>query len=140
VTEEPLFPDKSHTPQDADLARVLGRTKRHWDNITAHALGADPAASPKWTYESKKAGWTLAVRGKRRNLLYLKPYDKRFTVGFALGKDAVEAAEQSDLPADVIKMIKQAPKYPEGRAVRIEVKTAADVKLAKKLLALKMNN
>ena len=37
-------------------------------------------------------------------------------------------------------MVRQSPKYPEGRAVRVEVKTAADVKIAKKLLAIKMAN
>ena len=138
--EEPVFLDKSQVPGEADLARALGRAKRHWDNLKAYALGADPAASPKWTYESRKAGWTFAVRGKRRNLLYLKPFDKRFTVGFAFGKKAVEAVELTDLPGRVIKMIKEAPLYPEGRAVRFQVTSAADVKIAKKLLAIKMEN
>ena len=46
----------------------------------------------------------------------------------------------SNLPADVIKLIKTAPKYPEGRGIRLEVRTAADVKNAKKLLAIKMGH
>lgn len=138
--EEPVFLDKSHMPEDADLAKVLGRAKRHWDSLQAHALDADPAASPRWTYESKKSGWTFAVRGKRRNLLYLKPFERRFTVGFAFGEKAVQVAEQSDLPDHVVEMIRQAPQYPEGRGVRLEVATAADVKIAKRLLAIKMDN
>ena len=138
--EEPVFLDKSHVPEDADLAKVLGRAKRHWDNLRAHALDADSAASPEWTYESKKSGWTFAVRGRRRNLLYLKPYDKSFTLGFAYSEQAVQAAEQSDLPDHVVEIIRQAPKYPEGRAVRVKVTSAADVKIAKKLLAIKIEN
>ena len=138
--DEAVFLDKSHMPEDADLSKVLGRAKRHWDSLKEHALNVEPGASPKWTYESKKSGWTFAVRGKRRNLLYLKPFQRRFTAGFALGDGAVQAAEQSSLPATVIQLIRQAPKYPEGRAVRIEVATAADVRIAKKLLAIKLEN
>jgi len=51
----------------------------------------------------------------------------------------VQAAEQSDLPTDVIEMIRQAPKYPEGRAVCVEVKSARDLKVAKALLDIKLS-
>ncbi len=54
------------------------------------------------------------------------------------GEKAVKAALESNLPADVIKLIKTAPVYPEGRGIRLEVRTAAGVKNAKKLLAFKM--
>jgi hypothetical protein len=50
------------------------------------------------------------------------------------------AAEQSDLPAEVVSPIRQSPKYPEGRAVRLAVTTAPHVTLAQKLLAIKMAN
>jgi len=139
--EEPVFPEKSHMPQDADLARVLGRTKRHWDNLRAHALDADPTAAPEWKYYTKKSGWTFLLRGKRRNVLYMRPTGKhRFAVSFVFGKRAVQTAEQSDLPEHVVEMIRQAPQYPEGRGVRLEVATAADVKIAKRLLAIRMDN
>ena len=139
--DEPVFPDKSHLPTDADLARVLGRTKRHWDNLKAHALEANPTATPEWKFYSKKSGWTFLLRGKRRNVLYLQPIGKRrFTAGFMFGKKAVQAAEQSDLPDHVIEMIRQAPQYPEGRAIRVEVTTAADVKITKMLLAIRRDN
>ncbi len=139
--EEPVFPDKSHMPQDADLARILGRTKRHWDNLRTHALDADPAATPEWEFYSQKSGWTFLLRGKRRNVLYMRPTaSHRFTVTFMFGKKAAQAAEESDLPDHVVEMISRAPQYPEGRAVRIEVTKAADVKIAAKLLAIKMDN
>ena len=74
-------------------------------------------------------------------MLYMRPTAKhRFAVSFIFGKKAVQAAEESDLPDHVVEMIRQAPQYPEGRAVRIEVTTAADVKIAKQLLAIKMDH
>ncbi len=119
---------------------VLGRAKRHWDNLTAHALEADPAAKQEWKFYSARSGWTFVLRGKRRNLFYLIPSAKRFAVSFVFGEKAVKAAEQSDLPRHVIEMIKESPQYPEGRAVRLEVRTAADVKIARQLLAVKLAN
>ncbi|MGD8451809.1 MAG: DUF3788 family protein [Phycisphaerae bacterium] len=137
--DEPLFPDKSHKPTDADLQAVLGAAKRHWDSLTAHALEADPAAVPEWKYYMKKTGWTFLLRGKRRNLLYMRPVAKgRFNVTFVFGDKAAKAAEESDLPEHVVEEIRQSPKYPEGRAARVEVKTAADPKIARQLLAIKL--
>ena len=139
--EDPVFPDKSQVPKEADLAKAIGRAKRHWDNLKTHALDADPAATEEWKYYMKKTGWTFRVKNKRRNLLYMQPCGKgRFTVGLMFGKQAVQAAERSDLPDQVVETIRQSPQYPEGRMIRIEVTSAADVKIAKRLLAIKMDN
>lgn len=138
--EEPVFPDKSHSPKDADLARVLGRTKRHFDNLKAHALEVSPTATHEWKFYSKKSGWIFVLGGKRRNLLYLKPSNKYFTVSFVFGERTVKATEQSDLPDDVVKMVRTSPKQPEGRAVAVEVRSAAQLEIVKKLLAIRMDN
>jgi len=138
--EEPLFADKSPRPTDADLAEVLGRAKRHWDSFAAHIREVIVGGTAEWKHYAGKSGWTFVVRDKRRNVAYMKPSAKRFTVSFAFGDQAVEAAERSDLPDHVVKPIRQSPKYPEGRAVRIEVTSAKGVGVVKKLLAIKMAN
>ena len=68
--DEPVFPDKSHLPEDADVAKVLGRAKRHWDDLKTCALEANPDAAPEWKYYMKKTGWAFLLRGKRRNVLW----------------------------------------------------------------------
>ena len=138
--EEPLFTDKSHRPTDSDLAKVLGRAKRHWDSLQAHALSAIRAAKADWKHYAGKSGWVFVVRDKRRNLLYMRPLDKRFMASLAFSQQAVTAAEQSDLPDHVIEMIRTSPQYPEGHAVRLEVKTAADAEVVQKLLLMKVSN
>ncbi len=139
--EEPVFPDKSQVPRETDLARVLGRAKHHWDTLKAYALEADPTATEEWKYYTKKSGWTFRVKNKRRNLLYMQPRGKgRFTTGLMFGKKTVEAAERSDLPEQVIEMIRQSPQYPEGRMIRVEVTKAADVKVVKKLFTIRMDS
>lgn len=64
----------------------------------------------------------------------------RFTVSFAFGEKAVQAAENSDLPADTIAAIREAPKYPEGRVARVVVTAAAHAKIARQLLTIKLAN
>lgn len=136
---EPVFPDKRHVPTDADLVKVLGPGKRRWDALVEHALASGSAARPEWKFYSPKSGWSFIVRGKKRNLLYLRPEAKRFLAAFAFSEKAVQAAEQSDLPAEVIERIRQAPQYPEGRAVRVEVASARDLKVARTLLDIKLS-
>jgi hypothetical protein len=138
--EGPVFPDKNQPPQDADLARVLGRAKRHWDDLSAHLSTASPIAKPEWKHYGKKSGWVFVLRGKKNNLLYLIPHEKHFVASSAFGEKVVQAALQADLPAPIVEMIRQAPKYPEGRAVRLAVTSAADVKVVKRLLAIKLGN
>jgi hypothetical protein len=138
--EEPMFPDKNRPPRDADLARVLGRAKRGWDELAAHIAEAAPEAKAEWKHYGKRSGWVFVVRGKRHNLMYMIAHEKHFVASFAFGGKAVQAALQSDLPAAIIEMIRQSPKYPEGRAVRVAVKSAADVKVVQRLLAIKLDN
>ncbi len=135
---EPLFPEKSTKPDDAALAQALGGAKRHWDALATHIATAAPLARPEWKHYGKKHGWVFVVRGKRHNLLYLIPHEKHFMASFAFGERVVRAAIQSDLPAQVIELIRQSPKYPEGRAVRVAVESAAGVKVVKRLLAIKL--
>ena len=138
--DEPVFPDKTQRPSDADLAQALGRTKAHWDNLRDHALAAEPAATPEWKFYTKKSGWSFVVRGKKRNLLYLGVGRKRFTAGFLYSEKAARAAEEADLPDEVLAMVRDAPRYPEGRGIRLDVKKSADVKIVKKLFAIRMAN
>jgi len=138
--EEAIFADKSHQPTAADLAQALGRTKRHWSALTAAAQEAAPSATATWKHYAGKSGWTYVVRGQRSNVIYMRPLAKHFIAAFAFGAAAVEAALHSDLPAPVIEMIRTAPQHPEGRAVRIDVKTADDVATVKRLLTIRVEN
>ena len=138
--DEPLFADKSHRPGDDDLAAVLCRAKRHWDGLVAHIAELSAGASAEWKFYSPKYGWTFVARDKRRNMLSLTPLARRFLASFSFGDKAVAAAAQADLPDSVLKEIRASPKYPEGRAVRIDVTSAADAAIVWKLLAFKVEN
>ncbi|RKZ09733.1 hypothetical protein DRQ32_07845 [bacterium] len=58
----------------------------------------------------------------------------------ARGQKAVDAAFDSGLPRKVLDTIDEAPKYAEGRGVRLEVHTQEDVDSVLLLAKFKMAN
>lgn len=129
--------EKTRPPSDGDLGQTIGRAKRHWDALLAVISRDHPDVLMGWKHYAGKTGWRFIVHRKGRNLAYLKPCDGRFTVSLALSDQALDAAERSGVPAQIIDPIRASPKYPEGRAARVDVVCAKDVALAFALLAIK---
>jgi len=96
--------------------------------------------SVDWGYSGKKWGWTLRLKQKKRTILYMTPRGDHFVAGFALGQKAVDAAHASDISQSRLDMIDGSQKYAEGRAVRIDVRVADDVRDVIKIAAIKMGN
>ncbi len=133
------FDDKSKQPHDADLKTTLGDSYVLWNDLKMH-ISSQYSASPEWSFYSKSSGWTLRLKTEKRAVLYMTPCKGHFLASFALGEKAVKIAHESDLPADVLQVIDTAKKYVEGRAVRLEVRSAEDVRDIEKLAAAKMAN
>jgi len=131
------FIDKPKKPPAAELTAALGPSKALWDQLLA-GLADEHNLTQEWNSYSRKAGWSLRLKLKDRNILYLTPYQGCFFVSFALGDKAVQAARQSGLPQSVIKIINEAKRYVEGTGVRIEMKKPKDIEIAKKLAAIKL--
>jgi hypothetical protein len=73
-------------------------------------------------------------------LFFFIPLKSCFQVSFVFGDRAVAAVEKSGLPNKLITELKDARKYAEGRGLRIDVKSSADVENIKKLMEIKVNN
>ena len=134
------FTDKASTPRPRDLKETLGRSSALWDGLRDHLAAEYQPLTEKWVMYSEKWGWSLQLKRKKRTILYMTPCKKHFLVGFVLGEKAVKAAHESDLPDSVLNLIDSAPKYPEGRGLRVEVRTKRDLGLIEKLAAVKMAN
>jgi hypothetical protein len=134
--EAAIFADRKQQPSAANLTKTLGRTARYWTALVTQALDAARGAESAWKYYAS-GGWVYLVRVKRRNLLYLRPLAKGFLASFALSEPAIAAARATDLPPGLLAMLAAAPRYPEGRAVRIAVTSAATAAQAAQVLALK---
>ena len=135
-----IFDDKAAKPTPQKLARALGKSNSLWKEIKKHLKAEYGELTEDWKYYGKNYGWTLKTLRKKRNLFFFVPVEGGFKVSFVFGDKAVAAAEQSDLPKDLIKTLKNARRYAEGRGLQIEVKAPADVENVKKLVEIKVNN
>jgi hypothetical protein len=132
--------DKSQIPTESALAVVLGPAKELWDELCQALASEFPPLTEKWSYSGKPWGWSLALKRKKRTMVYLTPSEAFFYAGFALGEKAVAAARQGGLPPSVLQVIETSRKYAEGRGVRLEVHSAEDIGHVLKVAAAKMNS
>ena len=133
------FAGSATQPSDGELSSALGNQRALWDELLEklRALGIE---GREWSSYSRKSGWALKVLRKQRVIVYLNPMHGGFRASFALGDRAVEQALASKFPLRVLKVIREARRYAEGTAVRLEVNSHADVAIIVKLAMIKMEN
>ena len=134
------FDDKSNQPTPDELAQVLGKSHSLWNELQKEVCSLFTPALVEWGYASKSTGWGMRIKTEKRVIIYMTPCRGYFLASFALGEKAVRAAHDAKLPAKILSAIDAAPKYAEGRGVRIEVRTKSDVKAIAKLAAIKLAN
>ena len=130
------FIGRTKPPTDEELSTELGAARALWDELlTELALPIQ-----EWNSYSPKAGWSMKLKLKKRTILYLAPCHGSFRVAFVLGDKAMEAARQLKLSKAVLKIIDEAPRYPEGTGVRLEIAARQDLAAVKKLAEVKLAN
>lgn len=134
------FIGKPKAPTDKELSAALGPAKQLWDRLLSELADESDVSGHEWNSYSAKAGWSLRVQRGDRIIVYLSPLAGSFRASFALGDKALKEALASDLPAPVTKLIKNAKKYAEGTAVRIEVTAPEDLLTVKKLAQAKLKH
>jgi hypothetical protein len=134
------FVGKKEEPIDADLTEALGPVKPAWDQFLADLAQEHGVNIHEWKSYSPKTGWALRVKRKARTIVWLSPSEGSFSVLFILGNKAMRAAQQVKFPQRVVKVMNDAPKYPEGTGVRLNVKSSKDLGTLNKLAALKLAN
>ena len=139
-----MFPNafigKQDRPTEEDLAAELGAAKALWDRLVDDLAKEYGITIQEWNSYSPKAGWSLRLKRSERTILYLSPCRGCFRAAFALGDKAVQAAYRSKLPPKEIKTIREAKRYAEGTAVRIDVSQPGDLVIVKRLTAVKLEN
>ena len=130
------FIGRTKPPTDEELSTELGAARALWDELlTELALPIQ-----EWNSYSPKAGWSLKLKLKKRTIVYLAPCRGTFRVAFVLGDKAMETARQLKLPKAVLKIIDEAPRYPEGTGVRLEIAARKDLAAVKKLAEVKLGH
>jgi hypothetical protein len=134
------FDDKAASPGDGALAEVLGPTSRLWERLKHDLEEAHGPLTGEWTFSGKAYGWSFRLKQKKRTLVYMTPCQAHFLASFALGEKACRAAHAAGLPASVLALIDGAPKYAEGRGLRIPVQTTRDLERVKAVATIKVAN
>jgi hypothetical protein len=132
------FDDSAAPPEPAAVGEVLGPSARLWDQLVSAVTESYPPIVALWNFAGAKYGWSLRLKRRDRNLLHLTPQPGTFLLGVVLGEKAARAAHSGELPKAVLKLIDEAPRYGEGRGIRMQVATTDDVETALMLTALKM--
>jgi len=135
-----VFAGQAKQPTDAQLAAAIGDYYELWQHLVTDLKNELAIDTAEWHTSSVKLGWSLRVQAKKRNIVYLGPRDGCFLVSFILGDKAIAAARKSGLDPTVLRLIAGSKRYPEGTAVRIEVRSESDLQTVKKLAKIKIVN
>jgi hypothetical protein len=134
------FIGRTASPTDADLAKALGPVKPVWDALLADLSAQHDVVVQEWNSYSVKAGWSLRLKRGKRTIVWLAPCEACFRAAFILGEKAVAAARQIGLSARALRVLDEAPRYPEGTGVRLLIKGPKDIPTVKKLVVVKLAN
>jgi hypothetical protein len=131
-----VFHDGARLPGDDALRHVLGGVHTTWGELLGSLAKQIGPMSEIWKLTGG-AGWGLRVVQRDRVILYMTPQPRQFVVSFALGERAVAAARKAELSTGVLEAIEAAPRFAEGRGVRITVRDNRDVEPLTRLARIK---
>ena len=135
-----VFDDKAVEPDEKALLKAIGKKAVHWKKIKSNLENEYGELIEDWKHYGQKTGWLLKVLRKKRNLFFCIPLKGGFHITFVFGEKAVSAVQSSNLPESIKLELQNARKYAEGRGLRIDVKSARDVKNIKKQVEIKVKN
>jgi hypothetical protein len=127
-------------PTDGELANALGPAKAVWDGLIGSLTAEGIVDTREWKSYSRKSGWSLRlVRGKR-TIVWLAPCERCIHVAFIFGDKALTAIRSSKLPARILALLDDAPKYPEGTGIRLHIRSARDLPAVRALARIKLDH
>jgi hypothetical protein len=133
------FIGKVTHPTAEEIASSLGSVGVIWQELVDW-FAEQKVVDQEWKSSGKKYGWSLRLEVKKRNIIYLSPCEGCFRVALIFGDKAVAAARESILAASTLKLLDEAPRYPEGTGLRLMVKSAKDLVEIRKLALIKLAN
>lgn len=135
------FVGKTNQPSEAELADALGSSSKLWNDFIHWMANKEGVTGQEWKgIYVNKYGWSLRLKQKSRNIVFLGPGKGCFLVAFTLNDKALQAAKGAHLPKVVRDALDSAPRYPEGNGLRLVVHCAADLPAIRKLAEIKLNN
>ena len=133
-----IFSEKLVKPDDKQLAYAIGRTQKVLDKILEFVNKNYGDIRTEWKFYGQKYGWQMKIFYKKRNILFLIPYEGYFKIAMVFGDRAVAAIIESNVPETIVQELLNAKKYMEGRGVAFDVKKENDFEIIKELIEIKL--
>jgi hypothetical protein len=133
------FVGKTQQPTEDEVKTALSSSAQLWKQLVDW-FAEQGVSGQEWKSSGSKYGWSLRLKSKKRNIVYLGPCNECFRVAFVLGDRALEAARKCGLSKSALQMLDDATRYPEGTGVRLMVTSAKDLATIKKLALVKLAN
>ena len=134
------FIGQTTEPTTEELATALGSTFLLWNQLVDSLLHEPGVTEMEWNCLKPKWGWNLILKCKKRRIVYLGPCVGCFRASFILGDKAMAAARESNSSKKMLKVLEEAPHYPEGTGVRLLIRNAKDLPAISKLARIKLAN
>ena len=135
------FLGKTTQPTDVEVASALGPAAKLWKEFINWMAEEKGVTGQEWKgIVVKKYGWSLRLKQKSRNIIYLSPGNNCFMASFVLSDKALQEAKAAHLPKHVQHALASAPKYPEGNGLRLLVRHGANLSAIRKICAIKLAN
>jgi uncharacterized protein DUF3788 len=135
------FAGKAEEPTHSEVAETLGAKVKLWDELIEWMREKEGVQDQEWKgVVVKKYGWSLRLKKKGRNIVYLSPGKECFMASFVLSDKALDEAKHAHLSKSVQDALEAAPRYPEGNGLRLRVSRASDLVAVRKIAGIKVQN
>src|SRR4051812_31911092 len=133
------FVGKADEPTRSEVAKTLGAKVKLWDELIEWLKEKEGVSDQEWKgVVVKKYGWSLRLKKKGRNIIYLSPGKECFMASFVLSDKGLGEAKQAHVSKTIQDALAAAPRYPEGNGLRLLVRSAADLAGIRKIAAIKI--
>jgi len=136
--EKPILNDPSVYPDDAELARHLGRAKTAWDALVEE-VGKNPSLElVDWKYYRDGKAWLSRVVQKKKTLCWISVWPKCFKVTFYFSNAAKEIMQATSAIDDRIeKQWQQDNQGKKFRGITVFAEKKSDVHIISQMLDIK---
>lgn len=133
-----VFEDPAQPPSPDALRHALGPSADLWSALLRQVRSDCPTLSELWHHSGARFGWSLRLKHRERVILYVTPQRGGFLVGLVLGERAARIAEAGSLPPLALAALAAAPRYVEGRGIRLSVSSHEGLEAVRALIPFKL--
>jgi hypothetical protein len=134
------FIRRGSPPTAEQVKDVLGQAGAAWTTLVDRVKERFEPVDERWLYGGTHYGWSLRLGRNKRPILYLCPRENDFLASIAINESVMKHALTSDFPYWVESVLRNAPKFAEGYAVRFAIHEIDQIYHVLRLVELKLGN